>query len=328
MMGGLRRLPQRVLGRLKREIFGAQPSLPPARVIVAEPAQDTSAPAIAHLAIAVTFHFAEHRLDCLRRIAEQFLSLGDRVSVHVLTNATDERQHAQIVDAVNAKREVPLQIEVPVLLGHPLLLTWAHFAVFRRLLATDETITHFMYVEDDILIQPNNISYWLKGRQVLRPFGMYPSFVRYEIKDGESTKLSSDASIRASLTDRPRVLSGADYVYVSLPHQYQGMYLLDRELMEEHLNGPSSDPNFGPWRICEKAAQGLTFASAPEGFTARNLVGYHLPGAVIDEDSLIHHLPNNYANNPNTIFAKIPVDELICVNGPSKMRSPGANGRG
>jgi hypothetical protein len=89
------------------------------------------------------------------------------------------------------------------------------------------------------------------------------------------------------------------------------MYLLDRELMIEHLNGPSSIPQGTPWGIREKAAAGLTFVNVPKGCISRNFIGYNFQNKCIDPNSLIHHLPNNYANELNSQFATIKVNELI-----------------
>ena len=94
--------------------------------------------------------------------------------------------------------------------------------------------------------------------------------------------------------------------------------MLDRELAKEHLFGVTSHPEFKiPWGIREKAAQGLTFSDFPQktsNFKSRNLVKFYLDEAKIDTDSLIHHLPNNHANNPESLGGKIPVDNLIIVN--------------
>ena len=112
----------------------------------------------------------------------------------------------------------------------------------------------------------------------------------------------------------PKASLGDQITFVNLPNPYQGMYFLDRALMAEHLSGPSSSPDFGPWwPIREKAAQGLTFADPPKGFKSRNVVPY-LPGShKIDERCFVHHLPNNYANNdsPSNPFGRIPVGDML-----------------
>ena len=112
----------------------------------------------------------------------------------------------------------------------------------------------------------------------------------------------------------PKIKISSNYYYLNLPEPYQGMYLLDRELMSEHLNGASSIPEYTPWGISEKAAAGLTFMNVPQACYSRNFVGYDLKNKRIDQNSLINHLPNNYANNSASPHGKIKVDELVIFN--------------
>ena len=237
-----------------------------------------------------------------------FSQLSRNTRVFVITNTESLDNHKKIVAAV----EADIKIYVPKLIGHPYLLTWAHFDVFRKLFQTEQNLTHFMYLEDDILITPENIEYWLEGRANLRNIGLIPSFLRYELAAQETLMRSTDVTSHVKLNEIPRVnFHNKNYCYINLPQPYQGMYLFDRELAEEHLFGPSSNPDFGIWGIREKAAQGLTFANVPSGCTSRNFVGFKLDRNQIDSRALIHHTPNNYANNPQTKFGKIPINELI-----------------
>ncbi len=260
------------------------------------------------LAIAVTFFYVEERLRYLQRVAEEFPRLADRILLTIVSNRGDEAARTAIADAVGG---IAHDVVVPTLLGHPYLLTWTHFLPFRRLIAEDETVTHFLYVEDDILIQPHNVAYWLHGREALRTSGLYPSFLRYELKDGEPLPYSSDVMSITSIDDLPQVTIDTGYAYCNLPFPYQGTYLYDRELMREHLDGRSSNPDFGQWGIRERAAQGLTFQNVPPGFTSRNLVGYNLDRCEIDPDCLVHHLPNNYVTMPGTELGKTLVRDII-----------------
>lgn len=168
-----------------------------------------------------------------------------------------------------------------------------------------------MYLEDDILVKPENLDYWVRGREILRPLGLIPSFLRYEFKQNDDNPYSTDVTKKAKFWKLPRVRVTDTYFYVNLRQPYQGMYLLDRELMNEHLFGPSSSPDFGPWGIREKAAQGLTYANVPKGCRSRNFVGFDTAQGTVDSKSLIHHTPNNYAENPDTEFGKIRISEII-----------------
>jgi len=264
---------------------------------------------IEKLIIAVTFYYVEERLKYLSAISHLFSSLANDVQVFITTNTKDESHHDRIMASLD--RQLRAEILVPELLGHPYLLTWCHLDIFRKKFDQDQDITHFMYLEDDLCVRPGNIAYWMKAREALRPHGLIPSFLRFELKSGINTPYSSDVVKQVPFSQLPKVRISDNYYYLNLRKPYQGMYLMDRELMHEHLSGPSCSPDFGIWYIREKAAQGLTFAKVPPGYSSRNLVGYDNSTKQIDPDALIHHTPNNYANNPDTGFGKLPVSELI-----------------
>ncbi len=266
------------------------------------------------LAICVIFHFNENRLQFIDKISNNFRTLADDVLVYIITNTQIDKELEQINSAIKDKG-FRVNIFTPTGLGHPYLLPWSHFAIFRTLY-DDESISHFMYLEDDILISRENIAYWVKGREQLRPYNLIPSFVRVEQKNSDSKWYGTDCTRRKNRGLLPHVTVSEDYRFINLPEPYQGTYLLDRELMHEHLSGLSSNPEFGQWGIRERAAQGLTFANIPKGFTSRNLVGYDNKSRQIDKACLIHHTPNNYANSTEkkNKFASIPVEKVIVDN--------------
>jgi hypothetical protein len=263
---------------------------------------------IQKLLIGITVHFVKERIEFLRRVAIHFqrLSLNTQVFVVTNTNSVDEQ------NLIKAAIQSHAEIYVPTHIGHPYLLTWGHFDIFRKHFQADTNISHFMYLEDDIEVKPNNIEYWLRGRESLRQAGLIPSFLRYEFSSQETEMLSTDAKSSIELKKLPVFPNtSSNYYYINLPQPYQGMYLLDRELAKEHLFGVSSNPDFGIWRIREKAAQGLTFANVPSGCFSRNFVGFMKDKGLIDPDALIHHISNSYANNPKTKLGKIKIKDLI-----------------
>jgi hypothetical protein len=113
---------------------------------------------IKKLAIAVTFHFVENRIQYLEKIASQFSLLADSVLIHIFTNIEDGNQKSLIANVVNKSCKLDNNIHTPTYLGHPYLLTWSHFYIFRQLFDKDDSITHFMYLEDDILVAPKILS--------------------------------------------------------------------------------------------------------------------------------------------------------------------------
>ena len=263
---------------------------------------------IKSLCIFVTFHFVFERLIYLTKISNRFHELSPKIQVFIVTNTESLDHHALIREAIGCE----VVVVVPRNMGHPYLLTWAHFDIARRLYGSDSEITHFLYIEDDIEITRVNIDYWLNARDALHSTGFYPSFLRIEFLGSENEPRSTDAKSKFALSAIP-VVSGLsdDYCYINIPYPYQGMYLLDREMAKEHFFGPSSSPDFGVWKIREKAAQGLTFSNVPRGFLSRNLLGFIRSTHSIDSNALIHHTPNSYANNPETLFGKILVKNLV-----------------
>lgn len=266
------------------------------------------------LAICITVHFSSERVIYLETIANHFASLCDEVEVFIVTNTQVNSEEQKILAAALQGKGFKYNFFTPNGLGHPFLLTWSHFDIFRRLI-DDTSITHFMYLEDDLLITKDNFDYWQESLETLAPLGLIPSFFRIEQKNSDSKWYSSDAKERFRFRKLPKVSKNPDYAFINLPHPYQGMYLLTRELMKEHLNSQSSNPDHGIWGIRERAGHGLTFENVPKWCTSRNFVGFNLKTEKIDPRCFIHHLPNNYANRavPDGNLGTIPIDEVIVM---------------
>ncbi len=267
------------------------------------------------LAIAVTFHYVEARLQYLNIISDYFSSLADEVKVVIVTNTSDEDELQRIHDTVGGKG-FEYSFFTPYGLGHPYLLAWSHLYVFRRWF-DDQSISHFMYLEDDILLTKANIEYWTAAREVLRQYNVVPSFLRVEKKDGDDRWYSSDCLKAHDINELPRINFQSQRMFVNLPRLYQGMYLLDRPLMAEHLAGPTSIPEHSPWGIREKAAAGITFCNVQKGMYSRNFIPFVVHTQKIDTVCFIHHTPNNYANDPNqeTELGKMLADDVLYIKG-------------
>jgi len=268
------------------------------------------------LAICITVHFSAERMKYLNAISDHFSSLADLVEVFIVTNAQADKGEIQILDDTLKDKGFKYEFFIPHGLGHPYLLTWSHFAVFKRLIA-DESITHFMYLEDDLLVTRYNMDYWNESLETLSPLGLIPSFLRIEKNHTDSLWYSSDAQEQFYFPRLPKVFKTPEYAFINLPHPYQGMYLLTRDLMLEHLNSKSSNPDSdtSDWFIRERAAQGLTFQNVPAWCTSRNFVGFDITKQKFDSRCFVHHLPDNYANQRSShhTLGTIQVDNVILM---------------
>ena len=264
------------------------------------------------LAICVAFHYVETRLEYLAAQGARFGSLAREVDVTVVTN-TDSPEHHQRISAVFRGARIDFSIFAARNLGHPFLLPWAHFEVMRERFK-DESFTHFMYLEDDLLCTQEHVNYLLEAREMLRPLGLVPGLFRVEQNPRDGEWYCTDLTERVDLGKCRRITLGIDsgLGFINLPRAYQAMYFLDREWMAEHLAGPSSTPQLGgSWGVREKAAQGLTFANVPEGFSSRVVVPYYESQKRIAQCCLLHHMPNSYASDPASKHAVIKASEVF-----------------
>jgi len=263
------------------------------------------------LLVCITYHYSDARIPIQKETCSRLGQLAEKVEVVILTNG--ESYIPSLLRELGACT-YQLEILAPKLLGHPYLLTWCHQQIFRDRIKEDMTTSHFMYIEDDILITPENIEYWLEGREKLRNTGLIPSFLRYERSSRDSEMFATDLTRKVNPLIAPKIyVNSKEYAYINLPQPYQGMYLLDRELIEEHLKSSSSSPDFGPWPIREKATQGITFLNVPRPYSSRNVIGYSISTKAIDKRSLIHHAANNYVDDPGSQLGKVPINNLFSV---------------
>jgi hypothetical protein len=264
---------------------------------------------ITNLVVCVTFHFSVDRLIYLDKVTSSLDNLANNVRLFIVTN-TDEKSNLELIREYTKTRKFTISSSLN--LEHPFLLTQEHVKIFRNQYEENENVSHFMYLEDDIFITRNNIDYWLYAREDLKQFGLIPSFLRYEISAGDLQLRSTDVPRTQNLKNLPKIKFNSKYWYINFQFPYQGMYLLDRELAKEYLFGNHQiDERIKKWGIRERSAAGLTFIKIPKDFSSRNLVGFYLDKFCVDNNALIHHLPNNYANNPDTVYGKLKIDKVI-----------------
>lgn len=265
-------------------------------------------PLLPHLAVCVTFFYIPERLAYLATVISNYIGIARRTDIYIVTNIVDTKP---ILEALpRLPEQMSIKIVTPSGIGHPYLLTWTHREIFQRVL-TSSSVSHFMYSEDDLLFSRSNVMYWLRYRDPLQKHGFIPSFLRVELHQ-ERGWVSLDCKAPVCLYRRPTLILEDGTQFICMPNPYQGMYFLDRQLMDEFTGSQAMSPDFyGRWNIRERAAQGLTFVNIPKGYTSRNLVVVDPHTKTIPQESWIHHLPNNYANEQNTEYGKVPMQGVF-----------------
>ncbi|WP_216905036.1 hypothetical protein [Synechococcus sp. CCY 9618] len=260
------------------------------------------------LVICITFYYVLERPCFLTDLINGIAGVANQITLIIITNLDDSSLLEHLVGPL--PENFTISYLHPSGIGHPFLLTWTHREILEEV-ANKRDGSYFLYCEDDILVTLENVLYWLESRDALNSCGFYPSFLRVEYDLRRGAWVSTDCPQGVSMKHQPILFLDNGDIYVNASNPYQGMYLLDPDLIQEMVSSPAMSPDFGFWNIREKAAQGLTFVNIPHGFHSRNLLRVEPIEMSIDRRSWLHHLSNNYALNDNTAFGSQPMDTFL-----------------
>lgn len=240
------------------------------------------------VAIVITFHQIQHNL----KFRTQFLNT-------VLDNLEKLEYKKEII--VNTNEEGNYNYVGK--LNHPYDLAWCHVETMSKFFK-DETFTHFLYLEDDIVFTQKHIEYFLKYQKDLCGSNFFPGFIRFEEKDNQ--RYLTDFQCEVNINNLRRYKN-----FINFPHNHQAMYFMDRSMMQEYLSSDSSKRH-GKHRhsgILESSAEGLLYTDVPKNFYSRNLIPYN--SGSIDQNCFIHHVSNTYVNKPNLPLAKQNLNTIL-----------------
>ena len=271
------------------------------------------------IAAVIAFFFDEKKLSTLSNVCENLNDISNQNEIYIITNSISSTQEEQLKKYLKNNAQVIIIHEIL----HNRLLPWYHLNLMKKLYHRKE-ITHFIYLEDDILLTKSNFHYWLNSRNILKKFNLIPGFVRTETDNNNKNLYAIDFVKKNKLQSLPKIKVSKNYYFVNHKFPYQGMYLYDRELMGEHINGPSSNPDCGHGAfdvnlidsrmvnldLMAKANIGLTYINVPNGFFNRMVTLYNNEKKEIDTNCQIKHLSNKYVNLKSW-FGNIKVKDAI-----------------
>lgn len=257
------------------------------------------------LAAIIAFFYNEKKLSTLFKVCESLVEISDKSEIYILTNSISTNQAEKIKKGISEKVKIIIIDEIV----HNRLLPWYHLNLMKKLYNNEE-ITHFLYLEDDIMINKFNLNYWINSRKILKKFNLIPAFTRTEINENDNELYAVDFTKENDIKKLPKIKVNRNYEFINHKFPYQGMYLYDRELMQEHLQGPTSNPDCGHGAfdinfldqrminldLMAKANIGLTYINIPSGYFNRMVTLYNNEKKEIDVNCRIKHLSNKYTN--------------------------------
>ena len=161
-----------------------------------------------------------------------------------------------------------------------------------------------MYIEDDILVPYKAIKYWLKYNEKLINLGYNLGFLRIEI-DKNNTEYITD--LLGEKFDTIIKLDDNEYC-VNNKNPYCAFWIYNKNEFNNFVSSKFYDINNIPgYGIREKSAIGL---NGETNYWYKNTLIPIINNKLID-DCKIYHIPNNYVNDKNTMFATIQFDKAI-----------------
>jgi hypothetical protein len=280
--------------------------------------------------VAVTFHFRESRLQYLFQVIRSLSEFPVEVlDVVIVTNVDNDTSLNQIRDLcaplfkpfpVRPMAKKSVSIESHTGLSDPWFLPWCHkHLIVDSFLGADSIYTHFIHIEDDILLSFDNFCYFLCYRELLKSKRLIPSFQRVEYNDSDNRLYLLDQVGVSDFAARQRV-DVKGYAFVNLDSPHNAMFILDRELAIEYVETASFDRERSTsvrpeWGVCERASMGLCFENPPNGFLLRYVSPVDPVSLMTPRWSWVYHIANNYAKNPLKPFAKTRIDQLFQTDG-------------
>jgi len=276
------------------------------------------------IAAFIIFSYNENRLKFIARICKNVEKININTDITIIVNAEGFEKKEIIEKTIKEHSTLTVNFFCPQNLLDPRLLTYAHFEMVKEKIK-DKSYSHFLYLEDDILINEENIKYWITARESLKPFGLIPVFLRSEINNENKEKYLVDSLVKNRFFFQPKIFNkNKKFAFTNLLNFFTPTYFYDRELMLEHLSGPSSsidyghgtfdqksiNPNMQELGVMERASTLLAFKNVPRGFLHRNVVPVNVVDKSLREYCLIEHLSNKFTNEPG-YHGNIKVKEIF-----------------
>ena len=237
------------------------------------------------LFVNVAFHYVPERTTSFYKNLFAFREMND---VKIIINSN-----------TNFDDSLPIHVSN---LADPYHLTWEHKKYMQEFLDSD--YTHYAYLEGNIVVTKKTFDYWNKTRALFKRNGLnfIPAVHRVQVVDGQTYSLDCTHQVR----HRPTIeVEGQKFV--SLAEPYQGMFIMDREMVEEHIK--SDYFNLGQkhsYGIRESANLGNMYVNVPQGFAHRAMIPLNN-----FSDCLVTHYGTDYHGNPYSPHAKIKIEELF-----------------
>ena len=193
------------------------------------------------IAIVICFYFRRGKLKTLNKNILEIASYNFNTDLTVITNDLKKEDELKLNKILKKRIKKYLIIKFKDLPDEN-FLPWHSLSVMRSKIK-DSSYSHFMYLEDDIIVSSKNISYWIYFRKVLKNINLIPNFIRCEAYEG---KLFSVDNPKKIIKNKNPIIftESKKFGFINSKYPYSAMYLMDRELLKNFLKSKATRIDF------------------------------------------------------------------------------------
>lgn len=249
------------------------------------------------LIVHIAFHFVAARAQYLFRVLDEINTYRfHKIDIYIDTNRNET---AALLRSYPTRPGVTLHVVTHTNLKHPFDLTWRHRSNIDKALGDYD---YYMYMEDDICVSDAALQAWHDDSERLAAEKYLRGFVRAETT-ASGELVSTD--YRSRISSR-RVLRIGNRLFVRPNNPYQGFWVYSQQQMQTFVASECWQTGNCNWPVRERASAGMIWLDHE-----RHNILVPLHKGRIDPRAIVIHLPNNYANDSQSSFGKLRIDDCI-----------------
>ena len=273
------------------------------------------------LAIVICFHFNKKKINILKKTIKKISLYQFKIDLTLVTNKISNNQK-KVLEKLGKPKIKKIDIHQIIDLPESNLLPWFSINLMKKKFR-NKSNSHFMFLEDDILVNNENICYWIYFRKILKKIRLVPGFLRCE--NYKKSLYVVDNPKKIILNRNPKILTASkDFGFINSKYPYSGMYFMDREMMREYLSSNATEVDFSftnsfmksSYPIKELLNISYAYLNVPRGFYNKLMIPFNTKRE-IPNYCVVEHSDVKYANSTklqNMGFGKIKLKDFIKKN--------------
>lgn len=248
----------------------------------------------------IVFYYDEKRIIYLLKIINEIKKYKYKTDIYIHTNINFQLNN--IIKYVG-KLELIIHDLKNI---NPKKLTWLAKTFMNKFINKYDI---FIYSEDDILIYNEAFNYWLEFKDICFKNKYNLGFLRIEYLNIKNLYLTD---ISSSFEEPEFKYINNIKFLVNHKNPYYACWIYDKDIMKKFINSVYFNKQIIEFKKIKyqiRESQGIGYHARDMDYFKKTLIPVN-EFNLINNNCFIHHLPNNYINNPSK-YGKLLIKDLI-----------------